>query len=237
MRLDKFISSQYPDISRKNSRELIRSGKVLINGLPCLDPEFKVLPDSDSVSLFGKNVDFKPFLYIMLNKPAGIVCATRDRLSETVLEIIPPELRRPGLFPAGRLDKDTVGFVLITDDGALAHSILSPKSHVRKKYFVRLRDPLPQNCAEIFADGISLDGERLLPAELEKVSEKDCFLTIREGKYHQIKRMFEAVGNEVVYLKRLEIAGVALDPELSEGKCRELTEAEINVIRSAKNHL
>ena len=226
-RLDKFISSQLVSASRKDAREMIKRGEVSVNGAVERSAERKIDAERDSVTLRGEPVGFKKHLYIMLNKPAGVVCATRDGLSETVLELLPPELRRTGLFPAGRLDKDTVGFVLITDDGALAHRILSPKSHVDKEYFVRLRDDIPADAEEVFAGGMELDGEKCLPAVLEKVSPKECRLTLREGKYHQIKRMFESLGNEVVYLKRISIAGIELDEKLSEGQARELTAEEL----------
>lgn len=227
-RLDKFISSQLAGVSRKDARELIRRGEVSVNGRTVKEPEHKLCPSEDSVMLGGKPVGYKRFLYIMLNKPAGVICATRDRLSETVTELLPEELRREGLFPAGRLDKDSVGFVLITDDGALAHRLLSPKSHVPKTYFVGLRDPIDKNAAEDFARGVTIDGgEVCLPAELKAVSEKECLLTLHEGKYHQIKRMFACRGNEVVYLKRISIGGAALDPKLSEGHARELTPDEV----------
>ena len=227
-RLDKFISSQLPDVSRKDARELIRRGEIRINGEPARSPEQKIDPEEDSVTFRGEKIGYKKYLYIMLNKPAGVVCASRDGLSRTVVELLPPELRRDGLFPAGRLDKDTVGFVLITDDGALAHRILSPKSHVPKKYFVHLRDDLCLGAEETFESGMVIDGgEKCLPAELKRLNPKECEVTLKEGKYHQIKRMFSALGNEVVYLKRTEIAGVELDPALAEGQARELSENEL----------
>lgn len=227
-RLDKFISSQLNTVSRKDAREMIKRGEVSVNGTVERSAERKIDAERDAVTLRGETVGFKKHLYIMLNKPADVVCATRDGLSETVLELLPPELRRTGLFPAGRLDKDTVGFVLITDDGDLAHRILSPKNHVDKEYFVRLRDDIPDGAEDMFAGGIELDGEKCLPAELVRLDQRECRLTLREGKYHQIKRMFEALGNEVVYLKRESIAGIKLDEKLSEGQARELTNDELN---------
>lgn len=226
-RLDKFISSQVNSVSRKDARDMIKRGEVSVNGAVERSADRKIDAGRDTVTLRGETVGYKKHLYIMLNKPAGVVCATRDGLSETVLELLPPELRRAGLFPAGRLDKDTVGFVLITDDGALAHRILSPKSHVDKKYFVRLRDDIPDGAEMIFAGGMELDGEKCLPAVLKRLAPLECELTLREGKYHQIKRMFEALGNEVVYLKRESIAGIELDKNLPEGHARELTDDEL----------
>ena len=141
-RLDRFISGQIAGISRAEAQKLIRRGAVSVGKEVCRRPERKISPDTDEITLNGERIGYKKYLYIMLNKPAGVVCSTRDGLSETVLALLPPDLRRRGLFPAGRLDKDTVGFVLITDDGALAHRLLSPKRHVDKKYCVRLRDPI-----------------------------------------------------------------------------------------------
>ena len=225
-RLDKFIASQRAELSRKDVKELVKRGLVSVNGRAAGSSDEKIDPEKDEVSVSGEIISYKKHLYIMLNKPAGVVCATRDGLSETVLELLPPRLRRQGLFPAGRLDKDTVGFVLITDDGELAHRLLSPKNHVEKRYLVRLRDSISPETAGIFLSGMELSGERLLPATLEKISDKECMLRIKEGKFHQIKRMFQAVGNEVVYLKRLGIAGVELDKSLPEGAARELSRDE-----------
>lgn len=231
-RLDKFISSQLPGVSRSEAKALIRRGEVLVGGVPAKSGDMKIDPEGDDVLVSGHKICYKKYLYIMLNKPAGIVCATRDGISETVLQLLPEALRRPGLFPAGRLDKDTVGFVLITDDGALAHKILAPKSHVKKKYFVCLRDEISPETAEIFRSGMTLGGEKLLPAELIKLGDRECHLILKEGKYHQIKRMFEALGNEVTYLKRVEIASIILDPKLPEGGCRELSEDELKLLES-----
>ena len=164
----------------------------------------------------------------MLNKPAGVVCATRDGLSPTVLALMPDELKRDGLFPAGRLDKDTEGFVLITDDGELAHKMLAPKSHVPKLYYVRLESPLVENAEESFQEGIVLeDGTSYLPAGLERINDKECLVTLHEGMFHQVKRMFEALDNKVSYLKRVRIGGVELDKSLETGKVRELSDDEV----------
>ncbi len=230
-RLDKFISSQLPEISRAKAKELIRRGEVKINGALVREPETKLDPAADTVSVSGRDIGYKEHLYIMLNKPAGVVSATRDGLSETVTELLPSNLRRPGLFPAGRLDKDAVGFLLITDDGPLAHRLLSPKFHVPKKYLVRLRDPVPDGC-EARLQEIVLDGERVKPSKLEITGEKECLITVSEGRYHQIKRMFSALSNEVVYLKRVEFAGIPLDSALREGECRELSSSETSLLKN-----
>lgn len=228
MRLDKFISGQLPDISRSEVKNLCRRGCVTVDGRVEKLSDVKIDPDTARVTVLGREIVYKEHLYIMLNKPAGVVCATKDGLSETVLELLPPQLRRQGLFPAGRLDKDTEGFVLITDDGELAHRMLSPKSHVPKLYLVRLESPLSGNEAKIFAAGAVLeDGTVCLPAELSGLAgDTECRLTIHEGMYHQVKRMFESVGNRVVFLKRLKIGALSLDPELSPGEWREIDRNE-----------
>ena len=232
MRLDRFLSNQL-NISRNDAKELIKKRLVTVNGETARLFDMKVDPSSDSVVSEGKPVRYRKYVYIMLNKPAGVVCATRDKLSGTVLELIPEELRREGLFPAGRLDKDTTGFVFITDDGELAHELLSPKKHVPKRYSAVLEKPVGDDDIKAFSDGITIDGgEKCLPAGLEPAERpNEVFITIREGKYHQIKRMAEAVGNRVLYLKRISIGGLELDSSLAEGECRELSAGEIRSLK------
>ncbi|MBQ8624011.1 MAG: rRNA pseudouridine synthase [Oscillospiraceae bacterium] len=227
-RLDKFISNQCFDISRSGVKDLVKKGKVTVNGKVVKKADEKIDAESDEICVFGKRIVYKKHLYIMLNKPAGVVCATRDGLSPTVLALLPDELKREGLFPAGRLDKDTEGFVLITSDGDLAHKMLAPKSHVPKLYYVRLEMPLAKNAENEFKTGMTLlDGTSCLPAELERINEKECFVTLHEGMFHQVKRMFEALGNKVTYLKRVKIGGVDLDGGLALGEVRELTPSEV----------
>lgn len=229
IRLDKFISGQMPEYSRNDVKQLCRRGRVAVNGAAAKSADMKIDAHTANVTVEGKTVCYKKNVYIMLNKPIGVVCSTRDGLSKTVLELLPKNLLRQGLFPAGRLDKDTEGFVLITDDGELAHKMLSPKSHVPKRYFVRLEHDICPDAERIFKLGITIDGgEKCLPAELELTdSANECYLTLHEGMYHQVKRMFEALGNRVVYLKRVKIGGVELDPKLELSKVRELTPEEI----------
>lgn len=231
-RLDKFLSNQL-NISRNDAKELIKKRLVTVNGDTAKLFDMKIDPERDAVSSEGKEVKYREHIYIMLNKPAGVVCATRDKLSDTVLELIPEELRREGLFPAGRLDKDTVGFVLITDDGGFAHNILSPKKHVDKKYFAVLEKNITENDIELLKSGITIDGgEKCLPAEAVAAGKQnEIFLTLREGKYHQVKRMAEALGNRVLYLKRISIGGLALDENLKEGECREITKEELTLLK------
>lgn len=231
MRLDRFLSGQLA-VSRADAKELIKKRLVTVNGETAKLYDMKIDPAADAVCSEGARLVYRRHVYIMLNKPAGVICATRDRLSETVLELIPAEIRRKDLFPAGRLDKDTEGFVLITDDGEFAHNMLSPKKHVDKRYFAVMENPVGKNDAELFASGMTIDGgEKCLPAELEITENpKEVYITLREGKYHQIKRMAEAVGNKVVYLKRVSIGGLALDDALKKGECREISREEIALI-------
>ncbi|MCD8346063.1 MAG: 16S rRNA pseudouridine(516) synthase [Oscillospiraceae bacterium] len=235
IRLDKFLSGQMPEISRTGAKELLKKGLVTVDGVTVKRFDHKLDPKKAVVAVSGNVISYREHLYIMLNKPSGVVCATRDKVTETVMELLPPELRRQGLFPAGRLDKDSVGFVLLTDDGDLAHRMLSPVSHVPKKYFVRLENPVEPSAVDIFASGMAIDGdEKCLPAELEILSENECFVTLHEGKFHQIKRMFEATGNQVTYLKRVKIGGVDLDDQLEEGKARLLEDNEIKSLISCQ---
>lgn len=231
MRLDKFISEQ-AGVTRSEAKRLLKKGEITVNGAVVRSADAQISPEADSIFVSGKEISYRKFIYIMLNKPGGVICATRDELSETVLELIPEELRRKGLFPAGRLDKDTEGFVFITDDGALAHKMLSPKSHVEKEYIVTLEAPFREEYIKAFADGITIDGgEKCLPAALIPTSdERVVRLILHEGKYHQVKRMMKAVGNCVVKLKRVRMGGISLDSALSSGSCREITAEEIGTL-------
>ncbi|MBQ8613343.1 MAG: rRNA pseudouridine synthase [Ruminiclostridium sp.] len=228
MRIDKFISEQ-AGVSRSDAKTMLKKGQVLINGSIVKSADAKIDPEKDIVTIGGKKISYRKFMYIMLNKPDGVVCATRDGLSSTVLELLPPELRRKGLFPAGRLDKDTEGFVFITDDGALAHKMLSPKNHVEKEYIVTLEKPAEKHYEELFASGMTIDGgEECLPARLTFTDNPQIVrLILHEGKYHQVKRMMEAAGNKVTHLKRIRMGGIELDPALSAGQCREITACEL----------
>ncbi len=222
MRLDKFVSSQRTDLSRKDVKDLCKRGRITVNGQVCKAFDKKICPDSHIVAVDGQEIVYQKHIYIMLNKPKGVVCSTRDGASPTVLSLVPDEWRRDGLFPAGRLDKDTEGFVLITDDGELAHRILSPKSHVPKKYYVELEKPVGENYAEIFQSGMKIDGGDVCkPAGLFPVADNPnaCHVVLHEGMFHQIKRMFEALGNKVTYLKRISIGGLVLDEKLALGEC------------------
>lgn len=229
MRLDKFISSQRVELSRSMVRELCKKGKVTVNGKTALKPDMQIDEKTAVVTVGGETVGYRKYLYIMLNKPQGVVCSTKDGISQTVLEFLPEQYRREGMFPAGRLDKDTEGFVLLTDDGELAHKMLSPRSHVPKTYFVRLEKPWLESYRSEFEKGMVIDGgEKCLPAEFsEGDKENECFLTLHEGKYHQVKRMFQMLDNKVVFLKRTAIGNLPLDDNLALGECLEILHKDV----------
>lgn len=231
MRLDKFIAEQ-ANVTRSEAKQLLKKGEITVNGAVVKSGDAQISPETDNIFVCGKEISYRRFVYIMLNKPSGVICATRDELSETVLELIPAELRRKGLFPAGRLDKDTEGFVFITDDGALAHKMLSPKNHIEKEYIVTLEAPFREEYIKAFADGLTIDGgEKCLPAVLIPTSdERVVRLILHEGKYHQVKRMMKSVGNCVAKLKRVRMGGIVLDAALSSGGCREITSEEIGTL-------
>lgn len=236
-RLDKFLTSQNV-CSRKEAAKLVRAGLVHINGEPAVSPSQKLEPGKDRVTVEGKETEYRKYVYIMMNKPAGVLSATEDRHTPTVLDLLPPALCRRGLFPAGRLDKDTTGLLLITDDGALAHRMLAPKSHVYKLYRALLERPVTPEDVVAFAQGICQGGTAFAPARLYTrpgEEENAAFVEIREGKFHQIKRMFQAVGNQVVALERLKIGGLCLDPTLMPGACRLLEESEVAAIFEQQN--
>ena len=195
-----------------------------MNGAVVKTADMKVDPENDLITLDGIEISYKKHIYIMMNKPQGVVCSTRDGPSPTVLSLVPENLMRNGLFPAGRLDKDTEGFVLITDDGELAHRMLSPKHHVPKLYYVQLQNDAMDDYSEKFSLGITLrTGEECLPAEFYNgKNPRECYVVLREGMFHQVKKMFEAIGNKVTYLKRLQIGGLPLDESIPLGECREI---------------
>ena len=228
MRLDKFLVAT-GCCSRTEAKKIVRAGGVSINGRVPKSSDEKVDPERDEVIFCGKKVIYREFTYIMLNKPEGYVSATEDNREKTVLDLLPDEVNKSGLFPCGRLDKNTLGLMLITDDGDLAHQLLSPKNHVSKVYGFRCREPLSDNDAERLCAGVDIGEDYITkPA---KISLDDGHLsgkiTIDEGKYHQIKRMFEAVDNKITYLERLEFGALKLDNSLERGQWRYLTDGEI----------
>lgn len=227
-RLDKFLSGQNRG-SRKEIAQMVRRGLVRVNGIPAESGDQKLDPDVDRVTVDGEEIRYRKHLYLMMNKPAGVLSATEDSRTQTVLDLLPPELSRRGLFPAGRLDKDATGLLLITDDGDFAHRMLAPKNHVYKLYRVKPRRPITEADIAAFEGGVWEGGRHFAPARLrqeEQNGEAFALVEIREGKFHQVKRMFRAVGNEVLELKRLRIGGLWLDETLPPGGVRELTPEE-----------
>lgn len=234
-RIDKIIASS-PSYSRSDASRLIRSGAVGVDGAVIKDSGAKADPEKSVITVYGKRFCYKEHIYIMMNKPSGVVSASEGKGETTVVDLVPDEMKRQGLFPAGRLDKDTTGFVLITDDGDFAHRILSPKKHVHKTYRVTLREDItPSQKAEI-ESGMTLGEEKLMPASVRKLDGENCVyeVILKQGLYHQIKRMFARFGNEVVALERTAIGLLALDRTLKSGECRELTAREIRAAEELK---
>ena len=229
-RLDKILASQ-GTLSRRDVKEIIKKGRVTLNGIVVRDSAVKVDLNTDTVAIDGEQIALKKHIYIMMNKPQGVISASDSESDETVVDLVPDELFRKGLFPAGRLDKDTTGFVLITDDGDFAHKILSPKNHIFKTYFARLQHELTVSDIETLEKGITLaDGTILKEAKVEIVENSETPLIkimICEGKYHQVKRMFAATGNKVIELHRSKMGELELAPNLKPGECREITPEEL----------
>ena len=218
--------------SRKEVKELIRQGRVSVGGETALRPEQKC-DEHTPVCVDGQAVG-GAMTYLMLHKPGGLLSATEDKRQSTVLDLLPEHYRRQGLFPVGRLDKDTEGLLLLTNDGELAHRLLAPKSHVDKVYLAHVEGQPDQADVQAFAQGMTLeDGLECMPAGLVPLGEGKCLVTLREGKFHQVKRMLAARGKPVTYLKRLSIGPLSLDEGLEKGAWRPLTEAELTALRTA----
>jgi 16S rRNA pseudouridine516 synthase len=231
-RLDKTLVSQ-STLSRKEVQKLIKSGEVTVNGEVCRKIDFKVDAERDEISVKGQALDYQKHVYIMMNKPAGVLSASSDRFDKTVIDLLPENFKRKGLFPAGRLDKDTEGLLIITDDGDFAHNLLSPKKHVDKKYIARLDGEITQEMIQKFEDGIVFaDGTRCLPASLELYNNDKCtgIVTICEGKFHQVKKMFACCGLNVVHLQRISMGGLYLDSKLPIGESKMLTDLDKKLI-------
>ena len=232
-RLDKILANAMIG-SRKEVTKLIRAGAVTVNKTVVTDPAMKVDPNDSNIAANGVLICYREHFHLMLNKPDGYICATEDIREKTVLDLLPDdEFPKNRIFPAGRLDKDTEGFVFLTTDGKLAHRITGPKNHVNKKYYVEVAKPLLSEWTNQFQQGITIDdGYQCKPAFLEILSDFSCYLTIFEGKFHQVKRMFEALGTTVTYLKRVQIGSLLLDENLQLGKYREITHEEITLLET-----
>lgn len=235
IRLDKFLTST-GSVTRSEAGKLCRAGKVTVNGRIEKNSSVKIDPENDRVTLMGSAVEYRKYTYIMMNKPEGVVSATEDG-DITVIDLLPQELQRIGLFPCGRLDKNTHGFVLLTNHGELSHFLLSPKHHVRKRYYLESKFPLSEADKKALEGGVDIGGYTTAPCEVELLGEKKAEITLTEGKYHQIKLMLSAVHNQVTYLKRVSFAEIALDSGLSEGKWRYLSEDEIEILTQNFNLL
>lgn len=229
-RLDKLLAGT-GKWSRREVKALVRQGLVRVDGRLAASAEDKLDPAAAIITVAGETISLCRFTYVMLHKPASVLTATEDRKQPTVLDLLPPELRRIGLAPVGRLDKDTEGLLLLTNDGELAHRLLSPKYHMEKRYFARVDGELSAADAEAFARGMTLgDGLECLPAGLEVLPDRVCIVTLREGKFHQVKRMLAARGAPVLYLKRLSMGPLTLDDSLAAGAYRLLRAEEISAL-------
>ena len=233
-RLDKIIAST-GKWSRREVKALIRQGLVLVDGVPARSAEEKADPGAARIEVKGEPIAYRRYTWLMLNKPAGYLSATEDGRGATVLDLLPEELRRQGLFPVGRLDKDTEGLLLLTNEGGLAHDLLSPKRHVDKVYYTRVAGRLTEADCAAFARGITLpDGLVCRSAGLEILSageESEGRVTLREGKFHQVKRMLAYLGKPVLYLERIKMGNLPLDLSLSRGSFRFLTDLEVEELR------
>ncbi len=233
MRLDKILAGSGA-ATRSESKRLVREGRVTVNGAAASDPAMHCDSEAD-IRLDGQPVRWQEYCYLMMHKPAGYLSVTEDPKAPTVLDLLPPEYRRRNLFPAGRLDKDSEGLLILTSDGDFCHRVISPKSGIEKEYFIRVRHPFPEGAEALFEKGAVLeDGEVCLPARLEPSEDRlSAVVWLSEGKYHQVKRMALAAGTRVEYLKRLSIGGVRLDEKLAPGAFRELTETELHTLLKA----
>ena len=232
MRLDKYLTNQGIG-SRSQVKALIKSKKVFVNNVLENKPERHIDENNDIVSLDGVNLEYNKFYYYMLNKPPGVLTAVKDNNYKTVMDIM-DVTPKEGLFPVGRLDKDTEGLLLITNDGELSHNLLSPKKHVNKTYYVELNGELIDSDIDLFAKGLDIGEKNITkPAKLEILSGRNrAYITITEGKYHQVKRMFQAIGLTVTFLKRISMGSLILDKNLKSGGYRKLTEEEISNLKA-----
>lgn len=235
-RLDKILGNLGYG-SRKEVKASCKNGEVVVDGEVIKDSATKIDPETAIIEVNGERVMYRKYIYLLLNKPAGVVSATFDNYDETVIDLLDPEYQVFEPFPVGRLDKDTVGFLLLTNDGALNHKLISPKNHVDKVYYAEIDKPVDESDIESFKKGIVIDdGYKCMPGNLEIISStedgSEVLVTIQEGKFHQVKRMFEALDKSVVYLKRVKFGPMELDETLEEGEYRELTQAEIDILNN-----
>lgn len=230
IRLDKYLADMGIG-TRSNVKSEIKKGKITVNGAVCKDANVKIDSDNDEICFDGKQIVYEQYEYFMLNKPAGIISAATDNKEKTVVDLI-TDKKKKDLFPIGRLDKDTEGLILISNDGELSHNLLSPKKHVDKTYYVELDKVLSDENANKVCQGVFIEKDvKTLPAQIERISNDKVYLTIHEGKFHQVKKMFHAVGCEVTYLKRMSMGSLKLDESLKPGEYRALTPDEIKALK------
>ncbi|AJK86749.1 MULTISPECIES: pseudouridine synthase [Lysinibacillus] len=235
MRLDKLLANMGYG-SRKEVKQLLKQKAVTVDGASVKDAAMHVDPEQQNVSVYGERVVYTEFVYFMMNKPPGVISATEDLRDETVIDLLEPFDQHFQPFPVGRLDKDTEGLLVLTNDGILAHNLLSPKKHVPKVYYAHIEGVVTEEDVEKFAEGVELDdGYMTKPGKLvilKSASQSEIELTIQEGKFHQVKRMFESVGKRVTYLKRISMGNLKLDDHLALGEYRELTAEELNCLQN-----
>lgn len=235
-RLDKLLSN-FGYGTRKEIKQLVKNGMVRVDGSIAADSGMHVDPKGSVVQVGDEILNYREFIYLMMNKPEGVISATYDGKLRTVIDLLPEEFRNFELFPVGRLDIDTEGLLILTNDGQLAHELLSPKKHVPKRYYALVEGMVTEKDGEAFRLGVELDdGYRTLPACLDILKSgniSEIELVIHEGKFHQVKRMFEAVGKQVKFLKRLAMGQLRLDESLKPGECRELSGEEIQILRDS----
>ncbi len=230
IRLDKYLA-QMNIGSRSEVKTLIKKGRVRVNDEICKDEGRKIDENKDIICYDGQKITYEKYVYYMLNKPAGVVSATKDNLDKTVLDLM-ADIDTKDLFPVGRLDKDTEGLLLITNDGELSHNLLSPKKHIPKTYRVLTAESLTKDQLQSLEEGVDIGEEKkTLPAKTEQLDEKELLLTICEGRFHQVKRMLKAVGNEVIYLERKAMGKLVLDENLKRGEFRRLTDLELKLLK------
>ena len=235
MRIDKFLSNMGV-ATRTESSKAARQGGILVNGVAVKKADVHIDPEKDVVTYLGRKIEYRKYTYILMNKPDGVVSATEDGRDKTVIDLLPEELQKLNLFPCGRLDKHTLGLVMLTDDGDLAHRLLSPKHHVKKKYYFESKFPLTEEEISYLEKGATLeDGYITKPSEIKLFENRQSgHITLVEGKYHQIKRMLESVNNKITYLERITFGPLALDENLERGQWRFLTENEIKGLEEHK---
>ena len=248
MRLDRFLANSGVG-TRKEVKDILKKRKIKVNDVIMLDGSVHVNENEDIVKYNDEVINYRPFVYIMMNKPDRVISATEDKEHKTVIDLLGNNYRTYSLFPVGRLDIDTEGLLILTNDGILTHNLLAPNKHVDKKYYVELRDPVTEEAAKKLESGIELEGDfvtknakvEVIENSEEPINKKTgernpskAYITISEGKYHQVKRMFKAVNNNVEYLKRIQMGNLVLDENLKIGEYRELTEKELKILKNEK---